>query len=51
MSFLWPQALLLLIAAPLLAAAMVLRRRPARIPGLEMPQASRWPKSARQVTA
>ncbi|TMH70329.1 MAG: VWA domain-containing protein [Betaproteobacteria bacterium] len=42
MSFLWPQALLLLIAAPLLAAAMVLRRRPARIPGLEMPQASRW---------
>jgi Ca-activated chloride channel family protein len=42
MNFLWPEALLLLLAAPLLAAAIYLRRKPARIPGLEMPSANRW---------
>ena len=42
MNFLWPQALLLLVAAPLLAAAIYLRPSPRRIPGLEMPNASRW---------
>src|SRR5438128_688840 len=42
MSFLWPEALLLLVAAPLLAAAIYLRPSPRRIPGLEMPHASRW---------
>jgi Ca-activated chloride channel family protein len=42
MNFLWPEALLLLAAAPLLAAAIYLRRKPVRIPGLEMPSASRW---------
>jgi Ca-activated chloride channel homolog len=42
MSFLWREALLLLLAAPLLAAAIYLRARPRRIPGLEMPSANRW---------
>ena len=42
MNFLWPQALLLLITAPLLAAAIYLRPSPRRIPGLEMPNANRW---------
>ena len=42
MSFLWPQALLLILAAPLLGAAIYLRRRPRTVPGLEMPRANRW---------
>jgi Ca-activated chloride channel family protein len=42
MSWLWPEALLLLLAAPLLGAAIYLRPRPRRIAGLEMPSASRW---------
>jgi Ca-activated chloride channel family protein len=42
MSLLWPQALLILIAAPLLAAAIYLRPSPRRIPGLQMPDANRW---------
>jgi len=41
MTFLWPEALAMLAAVPLLAAAY-LRRRQARIPGFEMPKASRW---------
>ena len=45
MNFLWPEALLLLAAVPLLAAAAYpsqLRRRPLVIPGLQMPEAGRW---------
>jgi Ca-activated chloride channel family protein len=42
MNFLWREALLLLLAAPLLAAALYLRPKPRRIPGLELPVANRW---------
>ena len=42
MNFLWPQALLLLLTAPLLGAALYLRRRPASIPGMRTPSVSRW---------
>jgi len=42
MTFLWPEALLLILAAPLLGAAIYLRPRPRRIAGLEMPSANRW---------
>ncbi|HUQ74501.1 MAG TPA: VWA domain-containing protein [Burkholderiales bacterium] len=40
MNFLWPEALVLLLAAPLLALAYLarLRRKAARIPGLEIPR-------------
>ena len=41
MTFLWPEALALLAAVPLLAAAY-LRRKPAHAAGLQMPKASRW---------
>ena len=41
MTFLWPEALAMLAAVPLLVAAY-LHRRHARIPGFEMPKASRW---------
>jgi Ca-activated chloride channel family protein len=41
MNFLWREALLLLLAAPLLAAALYLRPKPRRIPGLELPVANR----------
>jgi len=46
MSFLWPQALLLMLAAPLLGAAIYLRPRPRSVSGLEMPQANRWQRHA-----
>src|SRR6266850_1504788 len=42
MTFLWPEALLLVLAAPLLGAAIYLRPRPRRIAGLEMPSANGW---------
>jgi Ca-activated chloride channel homolog len=41
MNFLWPEALLLILAAPLLGAAIYMRR-PRHVQGLEMPSAGRW---------
>ena len=46
MSFLWPEALLLALAAPLLGAAIYLRPRPRSIAGLDVPRASRWQRHA-----
>jgi Ca-activated chloride channel family protein len=41
MNFLWPEALALALAAPLLAAIFYLRR-PKPLPGVPMPKAGRW---------
>lgn len=46
MSFLWPEALLLALAAPLLGAAIYLRPRARSIAGLDLPRASRWQRHA-----
>ena len=39
--FLWPEALWLALAAPMLAAVFYLRR-PIRVPGMPVPKATRW---------